>query len=402
MSGERGRGALHGVTVLDLSRVMAGPWAGQVFAQLGARVIKVERPEVGDDTRHWGPPFVGPDAAGRRGDAAYYLSVNSGKESVTADLTTAGGQALVRSLIPSTDIVLENFRVGTLARYGLDHESMAELNPGIVFCSITGFGQDGPRRDEAAYDFLIQAMSGLMSVTGEPDDVPGGGPEKVGVPIIDLMTGMYAAVACLAALDRRRRTGMGEAIDVAMLDVGVALLANRASGYLTSGDEPVRTGNAHPQIQPQDVYATGDGRLAVVVGNDGQFMRLCASLGDVGLGTDPRFATNAGRVAHRAELKAALERLLRRKGARDWAAVLTSAGVPAGPINTVSQALRDKQTLHRDMVRETVDAAGRSIRVLRAPFRFARAGLPELTAPPLLGEHDRSLSSAATPNIGGD
>jgi crotonobetainyl-CoA:carnitine CoA-transferase CaiB-like acyl-CoA transferase len=398
MTGEPAPAALHGVTVLDLSRIMAGPWAGQVFAQLGARVIKVERPGGGDDTRHWGPPFVGPDAQGRRGDAAYYLSVNSGKESITADLATAEGQALIRSFVPSTDIVLENFRAGTLTRYGLDYASMATLNPGIVFCSITGFGQDGPRRDEPAYDFLIQAMSGLMSVTGEPDDVPGGGPAKFGVPIVDLMTGMYAAVACLAALDRRRRTGVGDAIDVAMLDVGIAMLANRASGYLVSGVEPVRTGNAHPHIQPQDVFDTGDGRLAVVVGNDAQFLRLCACLGDECLGNDPRFATNADRVAHRVELKAAVERLLSRGSASDWAATLTSAGVPAGPINNVSHALRDVQVVHRDMVHETVDAAGRSVRVLRAPYRFAHAGRPELTAPPLLGEHDAPMT--AVPGAG--
>ena len=266
-------GPLSHVRVLDLSRVMAGPWATQILADLGADVIKVERAHVGDDTRSWGPPFLKDKRGNATREAGYYLCVNRGKRSITLDLDKPEGQRVVRALAERSDIVLENFKVGTLARFGLGYEQLKAVNPKLIYCSITGFGQTGPRRDAAAYDFMIQAMCGLMSVTGEPDDKPGGCPEKVGVPIVDIMSGMYAAIAVLAALARRNETGRGDYIDIGMLDVGVSFLANQAMNYLVSGKAPRRTGNAHPNIQPQDVFASRDGYMVLVVGNDGQFAK---------------------------------------------------------------------------------------------------------------------------------
>ena len=272
-------GPLSHVRVLDLSRILAAPWAGQILADLGAEVIKVERPGTGDDTRTWGPPFL-KDAEGHdTREAGYYLAVNRGKRSITVSLEKPEGQKIVKELASRADIVLENFKAGTLARYGLDEASLREINPRLIYCSVTGFGQTGPRRDQPAYDFLIQAMGGLMSVTGEKDGRPGGGPQKVGVPVVDIMTGMYAAVSVLAALARRDRTGVGDTIDIAMLDVQVATLANQAMNYLVSGKVPRRNGNAHPNIQPQDVFACRDGHLAIVVGNDGQYEKFCGAIG---------------------------------------------------------------------------------------------------------------------------
>ncbi len=278
-------GPLSHIRVLDLSRILAGPWAGQILADLGADVIKVERPGAGDDTRAWGPPFLKDQAGHETTDAGYFLAVNRGKRSITLDLNTPEGQDIVRALAACSDILLENFKVGALARYGLDFAALAKVNPRLIYCSVTGFGQTGPRRDQAAYDFMIQAMGGLMSVTGEADDKPGGGPQKVGVPVLDIMTGMYAAIAVLAALARRNETGHGDYIDIGMLDVQVSFLANQAMNYLVSGKPPRRSGNAHPNIQPQDVFRCRDGHIVVVVGNDGQFEKFC---GAVALPRPPR------------------------------------------------------------------------------------------------------------------
>ncbi|MEO3748952.1 CaiB/BaiF CoA-transferase family protein [Plantactinospora sp. B5E13] len=378
---------LEGVRVLDLSRIMAGPWAGQLLADLGADVIKIERPVLGDDTRSWGPPYLADRSGHPTSESAYYLSVNRGKRSVAVDLASPEGRRVVRTLAGRSDIVLENFKVGTLARHGLDYDALADLNPRLIYCSITGFGQTGPRRDQAAYDFMVQAMGGLMSVTGAPDEVPGGGPQKVGVPIVDLMTGMYAAVAVLAALERRHRTGQGEYIDLAMLDVQHAFLANQAMNHLVTGREPVRRGNRHPNIQPQNVYRCADGHLAVAVGNDGQFARFAAVLGQPGWATDERFRSNADRVGHIDELEALVGEILRTRPVHEWATALDQAGVPCGPINSVGAALADPHARERGTVVEVPHPLAGTVPQVRSPYVFRNAELRTDRHPPLLGEH---------------
>ena len=319
-------GPLSHIRVLDLSRIMAGPWAGQILADLGADVVKVERPGAGDDTRGWGPPFL-KDKAGRdTSDAGYFLSVNRGKRSIAVDLADAEGQGIVRALAARADIVLENFKAGALAKYGLGYQDLGAINPALIYCSITGFGQSGPRRDQAAYDFMIQGMSGLMSVTGEADGKPGAGPQKVGVPIVDIMTGMYAAIAVLAALARRQVSGQGEHVDIGMLDVGASFLANQAMNYLISGRAPRRAGNAHPNIQPQDVFATRDGHLVLAVGNDDQFARFCDVLERPDIARDERFRTNAGRVRNNAILTPLIAELLAQPRARSLGARVRTRG----------------------------------------------------------------------------
>lgn len=382
---------LEHVRVLDMSRILAGPWAGQLLADLGADVIKVERPGAGDDTRHWGPPFLTDSTGASTTESGYYVAVNRGKRSITVDLTTARGQQIIRQLARRSDILLENFKVGTLERYGLDYASLKALNPGLIYCSITGFGQSGPRRDETAYDFLIQAMSGLMSITGEPDGVPGGGPEKVGVPVVDIMTGMYAAVGVLAALERRRETGQGELIDLAMLDVGISMLSNRAMNYLVSGAPPRRTGNAHPNIQPQDVFRASDGHLVLVVGNDQQFARLCTAAGHPEWAIDRRFCTNSARVSHRAELKALLDGVLARKSVDYWMTLLPASGVPAGPINTIPRVFADPQVVYRKAKVQVEHPLAGSIQLIAPPFRFENNDLRTDISPPLLGEHTEEI-----------
>jgi glutaryl-CoA transferase len=383
-------GQLSHICVLDLSRIMAGPWAGQILADLGADVIKVERPGPGDDTRGWGPPFL-KGADGANSDAGYYLSVNRGKRSVALDLSTAEGQEIVRRIAAKSDIVLENFKVGTLKRYGLDYESLKEVNPRLIYCSITGFGQDGPRAENAAYDFMIQAMGGLMSVTGEADDKPGGGPQKVGVPIVDIMTGMYAVIAVLAALARRDQTGEGNFIDIAMLDVQVSFLANQAMNYLVSGKPPRRNGNGHPNIQPQDVFPCRDGHLVLAVGNDGQFAKLCDVLGDPALATDDRFSTNAQRVINREILTPILLEHLATRDLSDWCERLAAAGVPAGPINTIPMVLEDEQVLHRQMVVKVPHPVSGEVSLLASPMRFREGPITYDRHPPLVGEHTEDV-----------
>jgi crotonobetainyl-CoA:carnitine CoA-transferase CaiB-like acyl-CoA transferase len=384
-------GPLSHVRVLDLSRIMAGPWAGQILADLGADVVKVERPGAGDDTRGWGPPFLKDRTGAETREAGYYLCVNRGKRSITLELDKPEGQRVVRALAERSDIVLENFKVGTLARFGLGYEQLKAVNPKLIYCSITGFGQSGPRRDAAAYDFMIQAMCGLMSVTGEPDEKPGGCPEKVGVPIVDIMSGMYAAIAVLAALARRNETGRGDYIDIGMLDVGVACLANQAMNYLVSGKVPRRTGNAHPNIQPQDVFATRDGYMVLVVGNDGQFAKCSEVLGRPEWGTDERFAKNSGRVRNLAALRPLIAEILLTRDTADWVARFEAAGVPCGPINTVPQVFQEEQVRHRGMRADIPHPLAGTVPQVVSPMRFTDAPLTFERAPPLLGEHTADI-----------
>jgi crotonobetainyl-CoA:carnitine CoA-transferase CaiB-like acyl-CoA transferase len=384
-------GPLSHVRVLDLSRILAAPWAGQILADLGAEVIKVEKPGAGDDTRAWGPPFL-KDAEGRdTREAGYYLAVNRGKRSITLSLDKPEGQRIVRELAMRADIVLENYKAGTLERYGLDAASLRKINPRLIYCSVTGFGQTGPRRDQPAYDFLIQAMGGLMSVTGERDDQPGGGPQKVGVPIVDLMTGMYAAVSVLAALARRNETGLGDNIDIGMLDVQVASLANQAMNYLVSDKLPKRNGNAHPNIQPQDVYGCANGQVILVVGNDGQFAKLCEVLGQAAWATDPRFAVNAQRVRNIGVLSALLRAEFAQWERDALIAALDKAGVPCGPINSVADVFKDPQVISRGMLRHVPHPSGVDVPQVSSPMRFEQAVLQTCAAPPLLGQHTSDI-----------
>ncbi|MEH2611907.1 CaiB/BaiF CoA transferase family protein [Bradyrhizobium sp. AZCC 1693] len=384
-------GPLTHIRVLDLGRIMAAPWATQILADLGADVIKIERPGAGDDTRAWGPPFLRDREGNVSGESGYFLSVNRGKRSVAVDIATAEGQQLIRAMAQQCDVVIENFKVGTLAKYGLDAVSLRGLKPSLVYCSVTGFGQEGPRSQNAAYDFAIQAMGGLMSVTGERDGEPGGGPQKVGVPVVDLMTGMYAAVAILAALARRAETGHGETIDLAMLDVAAAFLANQAMNHLVSGKTPQRGGNRHPNIQPQDVFAASDGQFVLAVGNDGQFARLCEVIGDAGLARAPRFATNAARVRANADLTALLSAAFAAWKRDALVAALDAAGVPAAPINTIPQVFADPQLQHREMLRHLPHPLAGSVPQVVSPIRLADAPLRFDRAPPLLGQHTQEV-----------
>jgi crotonobetainyl-CoA:carnitine CoA-transferase CaiB-like acyl-CoA transferase len=386
-------GPLSHIRVLDLSRVLAGPWAGQLLSDLGADVIKVERPGAGDDTRSWGPPFLKDRDGGETQEAAYFLAVNRGKRSITADLATQPGQRIVRALAARSDILLENYKAGTLAKFGLSYDDLKKVKPDIIYCSITGFGQTGPRRDNAAYDFMIQAMSGLMSVTGERDDRLGGGPQKVGIPIVDIMTGMYGAVAVLAALARRYETGRGDHIDIGMLDVAVASLANQAMNYLTTGKVPKRWGNRHPNIQPQDVYPTRDGHIALAVGNDSQFVKFCDVIGRPDLAVDERFAANASRIRNLEVLSPVIAQIMAQRDTKSWADVFDKAGIPCGPINTIADAFDDPQLIHRGMRIEIGHASAGEISMVANPIRFAEAELSYASAPPLLGQHNEEILS---------
>ncbi|MGJ7579859.1 CaiB/BaiF CoA transferase family protein [Variovorax sp. RHLX14] len=385
------QGPLSHVKVLDLSRILAAPWASQILADLGAEVIKVERPGAGDDTRTWGPPFLKDAQGNDTREAGYYLAVNRGKRSITVNLDSPEGRKIVEQLAVEADIVLENYKAGTLARYGLDEASLRRINPRLIYCSVTGFGQTGPRRDQPAYDFLIQAMGGLMSVTGERDGRPGGGPQKVGVPIVDLMTGMYTAVSVLAALARRNETGVGDAIDIAMLDVQVATLSNQAMNYLVSDKVPRRNGNSHPNIQPQDVYACADGDVILVVGNDGQFAKLCDVFGRTEWRTDERFATNAQRVRNIDILSGMLRELFAGWEREKLIAALDRAGVPCGPINSVADVFREPQVQARGMLRYVPHPSGVDVPQVGSPMRFAESPLRIPSAPPLLGQHSDDI-----------
>ena len=384
-------GPLSHVKVLDLSRVMAGPWASQLLADLGADVIKVERPGAGDDTRGWGPPFLKNADGTDSKDAGYFLAVNRGKRSLTLSLDKPEGQRIARQLAARSDLLLENYKVGTLKRFGLDYEPLKKENPGLIYCSVTGFGQSGPRRDQAAYDFAIQAMGGLMSITGERDDRPGGGPQKVGIPIVDIMTGMYATVAMLAALARRAQSGQGEYIDIGMLDVQVGILANQAMNHLLSGKPPRRAGNAHPNIQPQDVFRCRDGDLVIVVGNDGQFAKFCEAIGRPAWAKDERFARNAARVRNHGVLNPMILDELSKHDRAHWVGAFGAAGVPCGPINSIAEAFADEQVKHRGMLFDMPHANGATLPQVASPMRFSEAPLKHEQPPPLLGQHTEQI-----------
>jgi crotonobetainyl-CoA:carnitine CoA-transferase CaiB-like acyl-CoA transferase len=384
-------GALSHIRVLDLSRVLAGPWAGQIFGDLGAEVIKVERPGSGDDTRHWGPPYI-KDAEGNDSrEAAYFQSANRNKQSLTLDFTQPEGQRLVRELVAQCDVLLENFKVGGLAAYGLDYESLKVINPRLIYCSITGFGQTGPYAKRAGYDFMIQGLGGLMSLTGRPEGEEGAGPMKVGVALTDILTGLYASVGVLAALNQREHSGIGQHIDVALLDVQVACLANQAMNYLTTGLSPKRLGNAHPNIVPYQDFPSADGNFILAVGNDGQFRKFCEVAGIAQLADDARFATNKARVAHRAELIPLLRQATVFKTTAQWIELLETAGVPCGPINDLQQVFADPQVQARGLRLDLPNALGSSTPQVASPLRLSATPVAYCSAPPLLGQHTEAL-----------
>ncbi|RZF26705.1 CoA transferase [Paraburkholderia sp. UYCP14C] len=386
-------GALAGVRVLDLSRVLAGPWAGQLLADLGADVVKVERPGAGDDTRAWGPPWLNDADGHSTGESAYYLSANRNKRSVTIDIGSADGQSLVRRLARKADIVLENFKVGGLAQYGLDYASLKAVNPRLVYCSITGFGQTGPYAARAGYDFLIQGMGGLMSLTGLPDGTEGGGPLKVGVALTDIMTGLYATVAVLAALKRRESSGEGQHIDLALLDVQIACLANQAANYLVGGVVPQRMGNAHPNIVPYQEFPTADGYMIVAVGNDGQFANLCKTLGKPEWSSDERFVTNPQRVKHRSELIALIHGMTVQRTTDEWIAAMEAAGVPCGPINTLDRVFADPHVQARGTRIEMPHPFANDVALVANPIRLSESPVQYRNAPPTLGQHTEEVLS---------
>ncbi|MCB1914914.1 MAG: CoA transferase [Rhodocyclaceae bacterium] len=378
-------GALSGIRVLDLSRILAGPWAAQILGDLGAEVLKVERPGSGDDTRHWGPPWLQDDSGHDTETAAYFLCANRNKRSVTIDITRAEGQALVRELAAASDVLIENYKLGSLARYGLDYDSLKAINPRLVYCSITGFGQSGPYAARAGYDFLIQGLGGLMSITGRRDDEPGGGPIKAGVALTDILTGLYAANAIQAALLWRRDSGLGQHIDMALLDVQVACLANQAMNFLTTGQPPNRLGNAHPNIVPYQDFPTADGHMILAIGNDGQFTRFCQEAGAPELALDSRFARNRGRVANRVALIPLLESLTVQRSTAQWIAALEAVGVPCGPINDLAAVFADAQVAARGLRVEQRGAGGTRIPQVASPMRLSATPVAYDAPPPQLG-----------------
>jgi crotonobetainyl-CoA:carnitine CoA-transferase CaiB-like acyl-CoA transferase len=388
-------GALTGLKVLDLSRVLAGPWASQLLGDLGAEVIKVEKPgkdgKGGDDTRGWGPPWLTDGSGAPTTDAAYFLCTNRNKRSLTVDMTRPAGQAILRELAARADVVLENFKVGGLAAYGLDYASLAALNPRLVYCSITGFGQDGPYAARAGYDFLIQGMGGLMSVTGRAEGEEGAGPQKVGVALTDILTGLYAGNAILAALLHREKTGQGQHIDLALLDVQVACLANQAMNYLVSGKAPRRMGNGHPNIVPYQDFPTADGDMILAVGNDGQFARFCEIAGHAEWSNDERFATNAARVRNRAALIPLLRQTTVMKTTAQWITLLENAAVPCGPINDLAGVFADPQVVHRGLHVDMPHAAGGTAPQVANPIRFSATPIDYRRAPPLLGQDTETV-----------
>ncbi|MSP98033.1 MAG: CoA transferase [Betaproteobacteria bacterium] len=384
-------GALTGLRVLDLSRVLAGPWAGQTLADLGAEVIKVERRGSGDETRSYGPPFLKDTNGNETSDAAYFLCANRGKKSITLDLSRPEGQDIVRRLAQKSDILLENYKVGTLKRYGLGYDELRTLNPRLIYCSITGFGQSGPYRDHAAYDFMIQGLSGFMSITGERDDLPGGGPQKAGVAVADLMTAMYACTGILAAVYSRVKTGTGQYLDIALLDVQVAATANICMNYLVSGEVPKRWGNAHPNMVPCKAFRCSDGYIIMVGGNDRQFAKFCEIAGRSELVRDERFATSAARIRNRDALNAILDAIFPARTCEQWISALSAAGVPCGPINDMAQVFADPQIQHRDLVFEVPHPRAGKVPTIRNPIRLSETSIEYRAPPPLLGEHTREV-----------
>jgi formyl-CoA transferase len=404
--------ALPHIKVLDLSRVLAGPWCTQMLADLGADVVKVERPGEGDDTRHWGPPFLQDGQGNNTEHATYFTACNRNKRSVTIDISKPEGQALIRQMALQSDVLVENFKVGGLAKYALDYESLKPLNPRLIYCSVTGFGQDGPYAERAGYDLMIQAMTGMMDITGRADGTPGGGPQRVGVALTDLFTGVYACSAILAAIEVRHRTGQGQQIDMALLDVGMAILANQAAGFLNTGQVPQRQGNSHPSLAPYQDFPTADGAMLLAIGNDGQFARFCEATGQTRWATDARYASNTLRVENRAVLIPAIEALTRTRTTAQWIALLEHRAVPCGPINTICQAFSDGQVLARKlMVNQAVGPetiayeAIESIATVASPLRLVDTPPVVRQAPPALGEHTDAvlaglgLDAAAIANL---
>ena len=380
-------GPLSHLRILDLSRVLAGPWASQNLADLGAEVIKIERPKVGDDTRAWGPPFLQDEEGIDTVETAYYLCANRGKKSVTLDIASDQGQAIVRSMVAQCDVVIENFKVGDLKRYGLAYDDLKIIKPNLIYCSITGFGQDGPLQSQAGYDFMIQGTGGLMSITGDPDEMPGGGPKKVGIPLADLMTGMYATVAILAALMRRDHDGGGEYIDMALLDCQVATLSNQGQNYLISGKIPRRYGNAHPNVVPYQAFPTVDGHIIIAIGNDHQFGKFCQEAGEPLLARDPRFLTNADRVRNRDVIVTEVARIVKQRTTSQWLATLGPLGVPCGPINNMEQTFAHPQVQHRKMKLEMDHPSSGKVTLIANPIRFTRHPIVYDRPPPVLGQH---------------
>jgi len=380
-------GPLSHIRVLDLSRVLAAPWTGQILADLGAEVIKVERPKSGDDSRAFGPPWI-KDASGKdTTESAYFTCANRGKKSITLNISKPEGQKIVRDLAAKCDVLLENYKYGDLARYGLAWDDLRKINPRLIYCSVTGFGHTGPFRERPGYDFMIQGMGGLMSITGERDDLPGGGPQRAGIPISDLITGMYAAVAVNAALAHRAETGIGQHLDLALLDSTVAVLANQGANYLSTGKPPARIGNAHPNIVPYQAFRTADGDMIVACGNDGQFRKLCEVAGCAALADDPRFATNGKRVENRETLVPMLAGIVAKRATRDWIDALDAAGVPVGPINNLEQVFQEPQAIARGLRIELDHPLAGKVSLVRSPMRFSATPVEHAAPPPTLGQH---------------
>ena len=384
-------GPLSHIRVLDLSRVLAGPFAGQNLADLGAEVIKIERPKKGDDSRAFGPPYLSDQDGHSTSESAYFLAANRGKKSMTVDLSKPQGQDLIRQLAGSCDVLIENYKFGDLHRYGLDYETLHALNPRLIYCSVTGFGHSGPYRERPGYDFMVQGMSGLMSVTGHADDQPGGGPMRVGIPIIDILTGMYASVAICAALANREKTGVGQHIDMALLDTAMAFLSIQGMSYLTTGQSPGRIGNTHPTIVPYQVFPTADGAVVLACGNDNLFQKFCKAAGFEALLSDERFLNNALRVQHRDALDERLNQLFRQRSTQSWVALLEEAGVPNGPINTIAEAFEEEQVKARNIRFDLPHALAGSVPQIASPMHFSGTPLKLERPPPLLGEHTQEI-----------
>src|SRR5262245_48038390 len=384
-------GPLSHIRVLDLSRVLAGPWAAQNLGDLGAEVIKVERPGAGDDTRGWGPPFLKDGEGKDTKEAAYYASVNRNKKSITLDLSKPEGQAIAREIAAKCAVLIENYKVGTLKRYGLGYEDLKKTNPSLIYCSVTGFGQDGPYAPRPGYDFIFQGMGGLMSITGERDGQPGAGPQKVGIAITDVLTGMYASVAILAALTHRERTGEGQYIDCALLDTIVAFNANQIVSYFCSGRIPIRYGNAHAQVVPYEVFPTADGHIILAIGNDGQFKRFCEIAGCAELADEPRFKTNSQRIVHRAELIPLIAEVMRTRSKQEGIAVLEEATVPCGPVHNMKEVFEDPQVKHRGLRIDMPHPRGGTAPVVASPMRLSETPVEYRIAPPLLGQHNEEI-----------
>ena len=381
------QGALSNIRVLDLSRILAGPWCTQNLADLGAEVIKVERPATGDDTRHWGPPWIRDVEGNETTDSTYFASANRNKKSIAVDIASPEGQALIRELVAESDVLVENYKVGDLARYGLAYDDLRKVNPRLIYCSITGYGQSGPSAHRPGYDFVFQGLGGLMSITGERDDLPGGGPQKVGVAITDVMTGMYACVAILAAVNARSMSGVGQYIDMALLDCIVAFGGNQANNYVMTGQVPKRSGNAHPALVPYQVFATLNGHIIVAAGNDNQWQRLCKVMARADLASDPRFNQVSGRITHREALIVELERVMLTRKSEDWLVALEEGGIPVGPINDYAEVFADPQVRHRQLQVDLPRPEGGTLPAIASPLRLSETPVTYRSAPPTLGQN---------------